>query len=798
MPHEIADSDAESDFNSPTKQPVAPKNVVGDAAPSQASLSGYDFDQFLNSTQRLSSFSPTQQNPDMRLRSSGSHLDGTSDAVNATAARPKKRPHSALHESSNDLQESSGLKEPGSRKAKVYGHPSRSRTVHDVQLFTSAAESSSELCNTEPTVPAQNVLDQPLSDLAQETSVTNASLSPNLTLPSGILSLIGQSPTDGSHRLTTSVASMGQYECLNLDFRGSGQGLDINTNPFGSLSQVSLDEDPNPAETERLASVFLLTENQLHVDHMNQSTISPNSVLHDNQTPNLPQVDPDAALTANPSRLLQDDGDTFYAVSDGRNPELEVTMGAPDIPDHSDVATADSERPQPKKRGRKPKNPRMASKSPAPRVLEDIDELALPHLLPQNRSRRGTLDSLSQASQTSATTAPSKKRKRGKSTEVVEDEQQGQQTTESSPTKQIASEPNLSDESLIGLPKEQYKPRPSRSRSKRVVDDEDAFMTPPVPGTAHDTPAKTTSADAMQGKEQSSMITTTKSSAKKSGRKSKVKRAKTSAAALLKRGDPMLSEGEDDVVWMDTKPAPVKLDLPPDLKVLKKEADVPKDDEEETKQDDHADTTSAREGNGRITIEIPIATEVKDPATGPKKRGRKPKKAQQREGVETIEESHDTLKPRPALAEISPNTPDTNMSGRELKAPTVSPISVYDLPPPVSPEKPNGPTASALTTPHKQAAETGPTKHSPINALNLSSGRKVTYRVGLSRRQHIPSLLRKVQRDKPLPKVVVRKEPKGKKDVNIDNDCDGDGEGRSGLAGDELRGADGMLIEWGD
>jgi len=41
----------------------------------------------------------------------------------------------------------------------------------------------------------------------------------------------------------------------------------------------------------------------------------------------------------------------------------------------------------------------------------------------------------------------------------------------SSPQSQLAREVNLSDELFVGLPKEQYKPRPSRSRSKKLLED---------------------------------------------------------------------------------------------------------------------------------------------------------------------------------------------------------------------------------------------------------------------------------------------------------------------------------------
>ncbi|EXJ78787.1 hypothetical protein A1O1_09189 [Capronia coronata CBS 617.96] len=801
MPCEIADSDDDSDFNSPIKSPAVPEDLVGDTTvPSQPSLSGYDFDQFLDPTQRLSDLSPSQRQPDMRFRSSISLLDGTSEPVHSATARSKKRPHSDLLEISNDFRGSSGAKESGSKKPRVYGHPARSRTVHDIELFAGTQELSPERTRL-----VKDGLGQSISDPPRESNATNGSLSTDLTIPSGMLSLIGQSTTDGSHRLTTSVASMGRYESLNLDFRGSGQGLDVNANPFGSLSQVSLNEDPNSAEAERFASMFQASEELQHLERKEQSSAGPDIVLFEDSLFDPPQAELGQAMVVDPTRLMQHDGATFDSLSEGHGPgnEATVDVAAKTLP--SVAVTEESDKPQPKKRGRKPKNSRVPSQSPAPGVSEDVerDELALPNMPPPNRPRRGTLDSLSQAPQAPGNPAPVKKRKRGQSEEIPDEEEHEKLAAESPPTKQPTSELNLSDEAMIGLPKEQYKPRPSRSRSKRVIDEEDTILLPPsVPEAKHDTPAKTTAADGADDKEQTPAITPAKASVKKSGRKSKVKRAKTSAAALLKKADPMLSEGEEDVVWMDTKPAPVKLDLPPDLKVLKKEADAPKEEDgQETRHDGPADTTTTNEGESKITIEIPLAAEIKDPVAGPKKRGRKPKKVPSKEETwPADDESQDIINDRPALAEKEANVPSMDVGDFSPKAPTVSPISVCDLQPPsASPEKENNPSAaSALTTPSKPAAEKGPTKHSPINALNLSCGRKVIYRVGLSKRQHIPSLLRKVQRDKPPPKVVVRKEPKGKKDVNLDLDNDGEGEGGSGLAAGELRGADGMLIEWGD
>src|SRR6201999_4142344 len=101
-----------------------------------------------------------------------------------------------------------------------------------------------------------------------------------------------------------------------------------------------------------------------------------------------------------------------------------------------------TEKPPPKKRGGKAKN--LASSKPrAPSVNEDFDELALSNMPPPNRSRLGTVESVSQASELSGPAPSKRKRKRGKSKQATEEFQA--ETAESSSANQLTSEPNLSD-----------------------------------------------------------------------------------------------------------------------------------------------------------------------------------------------------------------------------------------------------------------------------------------------------------------------------------------------------------------
>lgn len=786
MAPEIADSDAESDFHSPTKQMVATGNADGGADPSQVSLSRYDFDQFLDPTQRLSSISPSHANgaPTASELLAGLPSDssevpmGKKSRSTVSGASPvnqnqgKKRAHSELQNGIERLQHDGSAHGSTSKRTKTYAHSSKSRpALQDFDLFN-LPEEPSAVSNTN--TPGLAVPSAPGSGHGIFNSSTNAGPSINL---------LEHTLSTATHRLTTSTASMGQHESINLDFRGTNQGLDIHTNPFGSVSQTSTGHEGDMLQTDAQQTM----SRQIDIAFPSIDSLLPHQTLSA-----LFQSSPVRPSFVDPAVIMQNDGPAAEPEVSGDFPLGDATAIIPEQRTSVETLEMIAEKPQPKKRGRKPKNPRVSTESQAPGAGDDLDDFALPDLPSVSRSRQGTVDSVSQASQTSATNAPLKKRKRGKSKQVVE-EADHEAPPELSPVKQPTSELNLSDEAMIGLPKENYKPRPSRSRSKRVVDEDGSQLRE----TEQQTPVRNLTVDYEEAAGQTPANTSAKSSTKK-GRKSKVKRAKTSAAALLKKAEPMISDGEEDVVWMDTKPTPVKLDLPPDLSVLKKETETSNNNESIETNEAKPNNTSAQETGVKVTVEIPI--EAKDQVVAPKKRGRKPKKVQPLPPPETIEEQDEDVEDsRPALADKSTNVAgDGRQESRyeEPKAPTMSPLSPIAARSQMSsPEKENMPTATLIITPSKSStADKGPTTHSPIKPSGSSSGKKITYRVGLSRRQNIPSLLRKVQRDKPPPKIVVRKEKENKKKKDVDID---EGE-NDGSAGGEMRGADGMLVEWDD
>ena len=188
-------------------------------------------------------------------------------------------------------------------------------------------------------------------------------------------------------------------------------------------------------------------------------------------------------------------------------------------------------------------------------------------------------------------------------------------------------------------------------------------------------------------------------------------------------------------------------------------------------------------------MEIPPLSTVKDHqevqqsvvAPEPKKRGRKPKKSTVPEPDEDDElagEDDAGNGSRAALSIKDPNTAHTGTpSQQQLDAALTTPSKPANKPT-TSPDKENA-------SPSK-----GPTQHSPINPPNPSKV-LTRHRIGLSKRQSIPSLLRKVDKGKAPPKktAYIGKELKVK---DTGDGEDGDGEVKRG----PMRDPDGNLVEW--
>ncbi|WEW56892.1 hypothetical protein PRK78_002349 [Emydomyces testavorans] len=371
----------------------------------------------------------------------------------------------------------------------------------------------------------------------------------------------------------------------------------------------------------------------------------------------------------------------------------------------------------------------------------------------------------------------------------------------------------LGSDDFGGMPKEMYKPRPSRSRAKNVeaaddfaahhIDDEttassydklpsklphepsDEIEKPPeeVPQqveqkTSGDDMPKIATADklttqtvqfAVQPANTSPHLGPSKRE-RKASRKRKLKRGKTTSVIIEKIAD---SDVEDDVIWVDESPGTLleseKCPDPSTMAAIDKnqtkiEDAIPKEEPVIGIQID-PETTSPTNHAGSNCNEGPISA--------PKKRGRKPKKKLDAIAIEIPNQSSNTANssefhtkgavrndlpvpdPLTELNEIAPPQPQAQPT---LSEPHDEPIDVEDMNiipkgqthhpnPPSTPrntekenQKPSPDEAPPSSTP-KKAAEKGPDKHSPITV-----NKKVSYRVGLSRKAKIAPLLKIIRK----------------------------------------------------
>ncbi|OQV04898.1 hypothetical protein CLAIMM_09713 [Cladophialophora immunda] len=503
MPLEIADSDAESDFDSPVKRPTTHQVGEENQPQSLASLPTIDFDEYLGPTQKLSSSASHYLND-------FNQLDGSTDITFSRTAdqqittlfgeilpgmKSKKRAHSALQDGLSEPQHENSRENSKVKRSKTYGAASRSRTTQDDNLFAPPSECAPDPRNSDPNDQEGYGADQAVSDIHTKAARPKTPFLTGTSNQNGVIPLLERSLADSSHCMTTSTASMGQYQSINIDFRGSGQGLDVNTNPFGALSQVSFAEQPNQDMPENLTHF-------IEVDEGRSTHVGGNQIMVSDDEPLqvLSQRSPQRPLAIDPAQTMGEGGAASHADGDSHFQVPDLTNDIPDPATVTENVEMSMEKASvPRKRGRKARNSRLPSKSPAPSINEDTDDMGFSILATATRARRGTVESLSlsQASQTSATVPPSRKRKRRKSNQIDEEAPVGYPAG-SSPSKHPTSELNLSDEAEIGLPKEAYKPRPSRTRSKRFVDEDETLLPAPVADEDHRTPAKNNSNNTLE------------------------------------------------------------------------------------------------------------------------------------------------------------------------------------------------------------------------------------------------------------------------------------------------------------
>jgi hypothetical protein len=781
MPDEIPDSDENSDYEPAPRETPRPLPQAGDTQRLPiASDRGLDvnFDDFISQSQSAkdgsSQLEQTKRSTastqkylrealDNRRQSVSSSYDGADDMESGAkvsmqpreATGQRKRAHSEVDTGHNH----SGPSQSRNKRTNTYGSSSRLLVLSQgLERYHEAVESADTKQMAFPSASNER-----LSSRAPGQEDDDEDIVPRArNRARRVVSLLDDTVSDARKILSTTNSSIGGYQSINMNFRGSASGLDINANPFGSLSQISVDADAeNTVEQQRaeLSSTVPLSASPRQpgrdaFNPLTDSGLAPHptadteisvdpSVLTFEQPAETQKLTSPIAISA-----IQRSMNTLTTASslnpDDTGEDLSTNLVS-DIGAHTE-----SERTT-KGRGSKSGAPRKASiRSTHDELPEQEDLQGLAVGLPKeqykprpSKSRGGTVEPDHESQQDHDELPPTKKQGRKKSIKSA-----SKAAEQSSPAKLPTSELNLSDEAIIGLPRENYQPRPTRRRSRMVVE-EDAGIVAEVEARSQQSP----SIDVQSQQSNTIQVKVpTPTQKTKKGKKAKVKRAKTSAAGLLKKSAPMISDGEEDVVWMDTKPAKVKLDLPPDPLAGKgvKEEDPAADemtvDQKQSSQRAEKHHVEAMEASHvprkTLTVEIPARAEKE--ISSPKKRGRKRKQT-----AEVIEDEEPDVEAeveaQPSISTPINQHPSSQNSTRESTI--LQEKNTSTLLPPT-------PAAAKEATPSPtKPTSSKPVKitHSPINP----TGGKVLFRVGLSRRSAIPPLLKIV---KPPAKQQAEKE----------------------------------------
>ena len=545
-----------------------------------------------------------------------------------------------------------------------------------------------------------------------------------------------------SGRISTSRSLMGNHESINLDFSDGRLGLDVNANPFGDASQQSVGDHTKRRDRKRPEAIFRLPQTgTISTTHFSSKE---DSCMHGLFHPQVPGTDGAVRLREEIcSRVGSSRSKSFV------DPSVLTKYPSDDTQDLLDP------RPSSSRKRRK-----------------TADGLALNIACESHEADR--LATTVPAPETPQPRIESQGKKRGRKPKIhnVEPDdgyhserrkEHDDWETDEVLAKHPSSELRLDDESTIGLPQEQYKPRPSCSRSKRIVDDE---MPPPAQSPVRSVQSPVKQAQTSNVDETGQLVEpedapSTKLNREKK-RKNKMKRAKTTAASLLKKSDKMLSDGEEDVVWVESKPASVKMKLPDPVEEKREQSVKPEQTTFEGSEEGIADTINVA-GKEQTVVDAPEEaaekpsdvpqTEEEPQQQAPKKRGRKKKTTVEipvpSEDIDRPTETFDAAAEAPEEAAVGHEddfnnpeskacTPRQVLKEKDLNT-THSTASNATLTTtgPESPEKQPPPTPDP-----RESSDRGPTKHSPINP----TGGKVKYRVGLSRRAAIPPLLKIVRK----------------------------------------------------
>jgi len=604
---------------------------------------------------------------------------------------------------------------------------------------------------------------------------------------------------------TTSRSSMGNYQSFTID--PNTLNLDYNKiNPFGSLTQASFDGDTDTEETRALAGIFRRTTSDRDV--ASNDTRADAEVLTNMQEMQTSSEKGASGVVAPEHLVAPEDAPqgspSFSPITnpDDNNRDLEPVgeqqnLDGVTLPEQQHVETLDEPiKLAPKKRGRKPK-PKKPDDA-AVNEQNDVDELQMDDHNGTRTVRAGTVDSVSNISDISHATISSKTGRKRKATK-----------SDMAPpevlSKQLpSSDLGLDKKDVIGLSPERYIPRPSRRRGRAEPE-----PTPEAAEVQPDEPSQQSAAREASDKP-------VPASGKK-GKKSKVKRAKTHAAHVLGKSADFLDDEEKEeakeVVFLDEQPAKVKFqplpELSPDRKLKKEElAAKPAETLAEADEDDE-DVGKSGKRTAKITIDVPALPRSDDhedlppPVPEPKKRGRKRKKpieqpVEEPPAKEALEEERSALVEKDAntankMAKASNTSKDTEViedeDGQVNKENSV--VKGQED----ATENPSTPGRSASTPAPKPA-------HSPLKrAASTTPLFNARTRIGLSKRHSIPSLLRKVDRNKEPPKAIERKEKLNKRQLEEKEQEriareEAEAEGREYVPPDLMRGKDGLLVEW--
>lgn len=854
MPREIADSDDEVEFApslSKSSQSIGRKEGVAPSTAERflrASLGqdqdpdpvlNLDFDTFLSPTQRISSYDgnhDTSHEPnssadrflnEVAPAPAESHIDADGDEVmmggksGKSQKTSKKRSRTQHDDGTSSRDNGSAWKRTKTFTGAASNRMSSSQMDFDALINGSDEHGLASAGTVDPagmvSVEERTQYTEPL-DLSLGLSVSNddvadgqAGAKNSDTVPvqsytphqvyTPQTSFFGANLQGG----TTSRSSIGNYQSFTID--PNTLNLDYNKiNPFGSLTQASLDGDIDTQETRALAGIFRRAASDR--DAASNDTAADTEVLMNLQEM-LTSSEKGASGVDAPEQLIAQEeppqgSPSFSPITnpDDNNPNLDPVAPQQDLDEvmaseQQHVETGEEPpKSAPKKGGRKPKQ-----KKPDDAVVNDqsdLDELHMDDHHGVRTLRAGTVDSVSNVSEISQATTSSKtgrKRKTKKSDMAPPDV-----LSKKLPSNDLG----LDKKEVIGLSPERYVPRPSRRRGRAEPEPTSYFASaqpdePDLQCPTRDASDKVTPASGKKGK------------------KSKVKRAKTHAAHVLGKSADFLDDDEKEeakeVIFLDEQPAKIKFqplpELSPDRK-LKKEELVDKPAEAEAEADEgEEEVGKSGKRTTKITIDVPALPtsddheELPPPVPEPKKRGRKRKKLVE-VPVEELPAEEAQEEERPALVEK-----DTNAPGRKTKVQNTSKNTEDVGHEHEEVNKENSRTKSQeeatekAFTPEKSASAPAPKPaHSPLKrSASTTPLFNARTRIGLSKRHSIPSLLRKVDRNREPPKAIERKEKLNKRQLEEKEQEriareEAEAEGREYVPPDLMRGKDGLLVEW--